>query len=312
MSDVGPDEGLRRERMLVESDEFFSFMSEGGSGVFQYTDTRESALNIVSHLLSSADGIVFDQTKSGRGAHESPFRSFGGEIVKRTPMLSQLAKFMQEIGHREKEVTEIYQNQVRELLREIEAGAKRQQALTRDLQEVIEYGDREFDSLQKRIDDLETELEKERHQHVHERELRLRYEKDLVEERLRHKKEREFQADECKKHHEEREAALELLRAAMTADHGAQLEAAGAEATRRVEEREKAIRKEMGDEVEKWKLTLQKETDNAAEDIRRLEKENERQRQEDASKAEEENKRRPEKIAAGADQSVEDRSREAT
>ncbi|KAK0704432.1 hypothetical protein B0H67DRAFT_498129, partial [Lasiosphaeris hirsuta] len=49
-SGVTLDEGRRREREMVEDNKFFSSMTEMGSKMFRYDDSRQSALDIVSHV----------------------------------------------------------------------------------------------------------------------------------------------------------------------------------------------------------------------------------------------------------------------
>ncbi|KAK3376377.1 hypothetical protein B0T24DRAFT_592051 [Lasiosphaeria ovina] len=51
-SKVAPEEGERREKDLAETEGIFSHLHKEGSKVLRYQDTRESALDILSHVLS--------------------------------------------------------------------------------------------------------------------------------------------------------------------------------------------------------------------------------------------------------------------
>ncbi|KAH8747508.1 hypothetical protein BGZ57DRAFT_807112, partial [Hyaloscypha finlandica] len=59
-SNVSPQDGTRRERELIETDEYWGLMCKKGSRVFRYANTRESALSLIGYILKQHMTVTLD------------------------------------------------------------------------------------------------------------------------------------------------------------------------------------------------------------------------------------------------------------
>jgi hypothetical protein len=233
-------EGERREKELVDSDQFFGFMHERGSKTFRYGfahDNRESALRIISHILESDRDIALD---SQQGVQEAR----AGTRLEQV----QLRDFSRKIKQNNDGILKLYREQINALLREIRDGAERQQKLTDKMEQIIECNDQEVRDVKKRMEEMEAQAR------LAQAEL-ARVEDGFKRER----KDRE-------------KAALEELERAkrdLTHQHQQEVERVRTEMTSDASQREKAVRDEMGAAAGKRETALKDDISRLKEQVNR-------------------------------------------
>ncbi|KAK4115450.1 hypothetical protein N656DRAFT_795190 [Canariomyces notabilis] len=233
-------EGERREKELVDSDQFFGFMHERGSKTFRYGfahDNRESALRIISHILESDRDIALD---SQQGVQETR----AGTRLEQV----QLRDFSRKIKQNNDGILKLYREQINALLREIRDGAERQQKLTDKMEQIIECNDQEVRDVKKRMEEMEAQAR------LAQAEL-ARVEDGFKRER----KDRE-------------KAALEELERAkrdLTRQHQQEVERVRTEMTSDASQREKAVRDEMGAAAGKRETALKDDISRLKEQVNR-------------------------------------------
>ncbi|KAK3345892.1 hypothetical protein B0T25DRAFT_583186 [Lasiosphaeria hispida] len=270
-SRVTPELGATRERALVESDEFVGqLLNQEGGKVFRYEDTRESALDILSYLLSRQMPVAAEGVEGG----VDKACQTGGELVgewdkdiarareKHMARLAEMYALMEQATREhDSNVRGIVKVEVESLQKRIREGEEERDQLKKTLDEVTQRKDGEVKALQE-------EISEERRRHVEETE---KLEKAAREEREQLAK--AAQEELARREEEEvkqREERVAAVRAEMTQESENRVKSLLEEMTHEADERVKAVRAEMTHvaderlnasrrEMEKMKLEFERE-----------------------------------------------------
>jgi hypothetical protein len=173
---VTPEEGARREKELIETDDYWGLMSKRGSTVFRYGDTKESALNLISHILKQQMTVTLDiQDEIVNKGHDidetSAAHELNAEIIRERKMhvaeLNAMRDQMQEaIDLRDEELQQSFKEEIDSLQQKIQKGAEEQQKLTQTLRDVDKRKEEEFRAF---TEQMKKEREQERQRYETER-----------------------------------------------------------------------------------------------------------------------------------------------
>lgn len=155
---VDPEDGERRERELIQKDEYWGRMSKQGSMVFRLDNTRDSCLKVIEHILSLhteltldiqdeivRKGIKIDETSAAKELNAEIIR----ERKKHQAELRAMKESMEEaIKDRDKELQKEFQEEIDNLQNKILKGQEEQQKLNQTLEEVHKRKEQEFKEFQ--------------------------------------------------------------------------------------------------------------------------------------------------------------------
>jgi len=212
-SKVIPEEGDRRERELMDTDEFWGLMCKKGSKVFRYYNTQKSALDLVGYILSLHMTVMLDiQDEIVNKGHEidetSAAHELNAEIIRERKMheaeLAAMRSQMEEaMAQRDEELQQLFKEEIDTLQDKIRKGAEEQRKLTQTLNEVDKRKEEEFRAFKEL-------MKKERDQ---ERERYERERKEYLESIARQEKAlKEQQRKEIQRMEEERASRAEMQR----------------------------------------------------------------------------------------------------
>ncbi|KAF3921550.1 hypothetical protein AA313_de0202749 [Arthrobotrys entomopaga] len=171
---VSPREGNDREEMLRTSTEFYGSMVQSGSTMYRHTGDRNSAMNIINHLVNKrtttilniqremATGLNLDQTAAGKeldGELRKQKREFERRLKENREQLEAALK------QKDDDMARYLADKQEELQRSLVAAQKVREDLKIDIQKLMEEKEREF---KKAMEELERER-KERDKVMEER-----------------------------------------------------------------------------------------------------------------------------------------------
>jgi hypothetical protein len=160
-SKVNSAEGDERERQLKEKPDFWGTMHAKGSHIFRYTNTIDSAEEIINYILSLDKKVVLNiqdelVNRKMEIQDTSAAVELNAEIIrerrKHQEELAAMKEQMQEaIETRDRELQEIFQEEIGELQGKIEKGVQEQRKLTQSLEEVQRRKEAEFEAFKEQI-----------------------------------------------------------------------------------------------------------------------------------------------------------------
>jgi DNA repair exonuclease SbcCD ATPase subunit len=179
-SNVSPQDGTRRERELIETDEYWGLMCKKGSRVFRYANTRESALSLISYILKQHMTVTLDiQDEMVNKGHDidetSAAHELNAEIIRERERhmaeLTAMREQMEEaIKERDEELQQQFKEEIDTLQEKIQRGALEQQKLTETLKEVDKRKEAEFrafkEQMKKERDQERQRYDAERQKHM--------------------------------------------------------------------------------------------------------------------------------------------------
>jgi chromosome segregation ATPase len=179
-SNVSTEDGVRREKELIETDEYWGLMCKKGSRVFRYANTRESALSLIGYILKQHMTVTLDiQDEMVNKGHDidetSAAHELNAEIIrerkKHIAELTAMREQMEEaINERDEELQQQFKDEIETLREKIQKGAKEQQKLTETLKEVDKRKEAEFrafkEQMKKERDQERQRYDAERQKHM--------------------------------------------------------------------------------------------------------------------------------------------------
>ncbi|KAK0639868.1 hypothetical protein B0T16DRAFT_463503 [Cercophora newfieldiana] len=284
-SRVDPELGAERERTLVEEDEFAQqLLTQEGGKVFRYEDTRESAMEILSYLLSrqitaagaaKIDSGVDKACQTGEELTGEWEREISAEREKHMARLAEMYALMEEATREhDSNVRGIVKVEVESLKKRIREGEEQRERLEKALEEVKRVKGAEVEALR-------GEISEERKRHKEETE---QFVKEAKAERARREEEQVRQREERvaavrAEMTQESESRVKSLLEEMTHEADERVKAVRAEMTHEADERVKAVRAEMTHEadarvqalrreMEKMKLEFEREREQNMKTVR--------------------------------------------
>jgi len=171
-SKVSAEDGMRRERELVDTDEYWGFMCKKGSTIFRYADTRQSALDLVGYILGQHMVVTLDiqdeiVNKKRDIEETSAAHELNAEIIReKKKHMAELNKMREEmenaIKEHDEELQQVFKEEIDTLQAKIQSGAEEQRKLTQTLQEVDKRKEEEFRAFKEQMK-KEREQEHQRH-----------------------------------------------------------------------------------------------------------------------------------------------------
>lgn len=171
---VPPADGERRERELIETEDFWGYMYKHGSLILRHTGDRASAMAILNQVIQrrkkltleiqyemNIEGRDLDHTKAGRQLNEDIMK----EREKHKQEMLELEESMREaLRERDEAAANHYAELQRELQEKINEGNKAQESLKIDLERLQKEREAEFKKIQdqlvekaKRLDQMNQE-----------------------------------------------------------------------------------------------------------------------------------------------------------
>jgi hypothetical protein len=266
-----PEEGAKREKELMDTDEFWGLMCKRGSTVFRYTDSRESALEIITYILELHMTVTLDIqdeiVNQGHNIDEtSAAHVLNAEMIRERKKHMEALKDMQDsmqdaIEQHDKDLQEQFKQEIDTLQEKMKKGEEEQQKLKQTLQEVDKRKEEEFRAFRKQ---MQEEREQERQRYENER-AELRASMTRQEEALKEQHRREMERMERENAAREQMARKEEERR----------EEARKEQHRRETERDNAAREQMARKQKELQKDMQRQR---MEDKRRMDEIEEKHR----------------------------------
>ncbi|KAL5353743.1 hypothetical protein ACLOAV_001784 [Pseudogymnoascus australis] len=163
-SEVSDHDGNRRELELRTSKEFYGSMVSKGSTMFRHTGDRNSAMNIIAHLINKRsttllniqremanEGLALDETEAGR--------ELDSEMIRQREHFNKMmnenqAKLEEALQRKDEERAKELAEQQEVLREKIDAAQKSRDELRVDMEKLFHEKDEQF---KKAMEELDTE-----------------------------------------------------------------------------------------------------------------------------------------------------------
>jgi chromosome segregation ATPase len=199
-SNINPEDGLRREKELIETDEYWGLMYKKGSRVFRYANTRESALSLIGYILKQHMTATLDiqdeMVNKGHNINEtSASHELNTEITRERKRhmaeLTAMREQMEEaIKERDEELQQNFKEEIDMLQEKIQKGAKEQQKHRETFKEVDKCKEAEFrafkEQMKKERDQERQRYDAKRQKHM----ARIAQQEEALKEQQRREMER--------------------------------------------------------------------------------------------------------------------------
>ncbi|KAK0622681.1 hypothetical protein B0T14DRAFT_514268 [Immersiella caudata] len=258
-SRVAPELGIQRERALVEDDAFVGqLLNQEGGKIFRYEDTRESAMDILSYLLSrqmAAPRKIESGVDKACQTGEELVGEWEKEIAtareKHMTRLAEMYALMEEATREhDSNVQGIVKVEVESLKKKIREGEEEKERLEQALEDLRWEKDGEVKALQE-------EISEERRRHAGDL-GRYRQAAQEEKEQLAKAAQEELTRRE-EEHVKQREEHVAAVRAEMTQESEQRVKGLLEEMTHEADERVKAARAEMAHEADARVQALRRE-----------------------------------------------------
>ncbi len=158
---VTPEEGDRREKELINEPTYWGSMYKLGSKVFRYHNTRESALDLVSYIISLHRSVTLDIQDEIVNKHReidetSAAHQLNAEIIKERKKHQAALQDMQEqmaeaIAERDEVLQQEFKEEIDALQAKISKGDEEQLKLRQTLEEVDKRKEAEFKAFKEQM-----------------------------------------------------------------------------------------------------------------------------------------------------------------
>ncbi len=158
---VTPEEGDRREKELINEPTYWGSMYKLGSKVFRYHNTRESALDLVSYIISLHRSVTLDIQDEIVNKHReidetSAAHQLNAEIIKERKKHQAALHDMQEqmaeaIAERDEVLQQEFKEEIDALQAKISKGDEEQVKLRQTLEEVDKRKEAEFKAFKEQM-----------------------------------------------------------------------------------------------------------------------------------------------------------------
>ncbi|KAK4450914.1 hypothetical protein QBC34DRAFT_493430 [Podospora aff. communis PSN243] len=249
-SRVAPELGAERERVLVEEDAFVGqLLNQEGGKVFRYEDTRESAMEILSYLLSrqmaiprKLEGGVDKACQTGEELVGEWEKEIATAREKHMARLAEMYALMEEATREhDSNVRGIVKVEVESLKKRIREGEEEKERLEQALEQLRRQKDSEVKALQ-------GEISEERERHAVDLERHLKSAQEEKEQLVKAAQEELLRREE--EHVRQREAHVAAVRAEITQESEQRVKGLLEEMTHEADERVNAVRAEMTHEAD--------------------------------------------------------------
>ena len=170
---VDIDDGIRRERELLQTSQFWGEMVKKGSEVFRHDDSQQSALAIIDNIIQKNKRVILDlqdqMVNQGRKVNET---EAGKEVE--SALLKEREKFERRLRENEKELKQALKD--------------RDEESTRELMEIQEQYRNQIASSTKAIEDMRISMQRlhEQKEQAFQREIeQMKAQRKMDEENLR-------------------------------------------------------------------------------------------------------------------------------
>ena len=158
---VTPEEGDRREKELINEPTYWGSMYKLGSKVFRYHNTRESALDLISYIISLHRSVTLDIQDEIVNKHReidetSAAHQLNAEIIKERKKHQAALHDMQEqmaeaIAERDEVLQQEFKEEIDALQAKISKGDEEQVKLRQTLEEVDKRKEAEFKAFKEQM-----------------------------------------------------------------------------------------------------------------------------------------------------------------
>jgi hypothetical protein len=160
-SKITPDEGIAREKELVETKDWWGHMYEKGSRVFRLANTKESCIQVVGYILSLHMTITLDIQDEIINQHRdidetSAAHELNAEILRERKMhkaeLETMRAQMEDaIAEHDEELQSMFKEQIEGLQEKLQKGDEEQKKLQQTLEEVDKRKEAEFKAFKEQM-----------------------------------------------------------------------------------------------------------------------------------------------------------------